>query len=212
MPKCVSEIMTEDVLAVLPDESIREVAVKMNDFGVGSALVQEDSRLLGIVTERDYLKCVPDMTDDFLESPVSDIMTEKYVFLAPTASIEKAERLMRKGHFRHLPIMENDTLLGVVSSKDIFAAFHNEETIKSKQLEAVKKMIVTYAHELNNPLAIILGHLQQLKGQTEDVAVDRLLSDAKRIVQVVKDIQALDSVDEQEYIGSTKMFKVPHRG
>ena len=103
--------MSSDVLSVEADVSIIEVAERMVERNVGAVLVLDGGRLTGILTERDVLRAVARGLRD--ATRVADCMT------APDDTTEHAAVLMLHGGFRHLPVVEGDNLVGVISIRDL---------------------------------------------------------------------------------------------
>ena len=111
----VAEVMTRDVLSVDPTASIGEAAVKMMDAGVGAVVVMEDMvRLVGIVTERDILRAVAQRARA-AEARVRQWMTESVITIDPETTVDDAAKMMFEKNFRHLPVMKDGRLLGIVS-------------------------------------------------------------------------------------------------
>ncbi|HZD87269.1 MAG TPA: CBS domain-containing protein [Gaiellaceae bacterium] len=111
----VAEVMNSDVLAVDPTASIGEAADKMMAAGVGAVVVMEDMvRLVGIVTERDLMRAVAARARA-AEARVRQWMTESVVTIEPETTVEDAAKMMFERNFRHLPVMKDGRLLGIVS-------------------------------------------------------------------------------------------------
>lgn len=117
----VKDVMTPEPLTVPPATTVAEAATVMGERRIGSALVMDDERLLGIFTERDIVRA---LAQDFgaAERPVSEWMTEEPVTVPPHTAAKDALRTMLEGGFRHLPVTEGDRVLGVVSIRDLSAA------------------------------------------------------------------------------------------
>jgi CBS domain-containing protein len=109
--------MSRDLLSVEPGMSLTEVAQRMVDKDVGAVLVTEDERLIGIFTERDVLRAVARGID--AGTTVSDWMTRNPETLDPGDTTEHAAVLMIHGGFRHLPVTENDEIVGMLSIRDL---------------------------------------------------------------------------------------------
>lgn len=114
----VREAMTEVVLTVPEATTIGEVASLMAQRRVGSALVMDGQRLLGIFTERDIVKA---LSQDNLavRQPIGHWMTPDPQTIDPDAAVEEALQMMVAGNFRHLPIVEGGRLVGVLSMRDL---------------------------------------------------------------------------------------------
>ncbi len=113
----VSSHMSRDLLTVSAGVPITEVAKRMVSRDVGAVMVMEDERLVGILTERDVLRAVAGGLDD--TTLVSDCMTRDPDTLESDESTRQAATLMIHGGFRHLPIMEDDEIVGMLSIRDL---------------------------------------------------------------------------------------------
>ena len=111
------EHMSRDLLTVEPAERLGEVAQRMVDRDVGAALVTEGSRLTGILTERDVLRAVAKGIAD--DTTVSEWMTRDPETMAPDEPTLHAAVLMIHGGFRHLPLLDGDEVVGMLSIRDL---------------------------------------------------------------------------------------------
>jgi CBS domain-containing protein len=109
--------MSSDLLSVESSLSIEEVAQRMVERNVGAVLVLDDGRLAGIMTERDVLRAVARGLGDAIR--VGDCMTAHPETIAPDDTTEHAAVLMLHGGFRHLPVVEGDDVVGVISIRDL---------------------------------------------------------------------------------------------
>ena len=112
------ELMSRDLLTVVPEDTLGQAAEKMAGRGVGAALVMDGGRLVGILTERDLLAAVAARVQTS-EAPVSEWMTEKPVTVPEATSIERAASIMVKNGFRHLPITDGGRTIGIISLRDV---------------------------------------------------------------------------------------------
>ncbi len=116
----VREVMSTDLVTVQPSTMTIEAVAAMSKAGVGSVLVVEDDALLGIFTERDVLRAFDRMhADPARVSPISKGMTSDPQTIAPDATVGEAMDRMLDGGFRHLPVIDGDTLVGIVSMRDL---------------------------------------------------------------------------------------------
>ena len=122
----VGELMTRDVLTVDPADTIGEAAERMVDLGVSSAVVSDYGRLIGILTERDLTRAVAGRVHTS-EARVREWMTPDPVTLPKDAPAEEAARVMLERKFRHIPIVEDEHTIGIVSIRDV-ARWSTEET------------------------------------------------------------------------------------
>jgi CBS domain-containing protein len=111
--------MSRDLLTVDAALPLAEVAARMVERSVGAVLVLDDERLAGILTERDVLRAVARGIRD--DAVVRDWMTSDPDTIEPGETTEHAATLMMHGGFRHLPVMEGDTVVGILSIRDLMA-------------------------------------------------------------------------------------------
>src|SRR5436189_4331110 len=110
--------MTEDVLAVAPEDTMGEVAAKMVDRGVGAVVVRDFGRLIGVLTERDIMPAVAARTHSS-DARVREWMTADPITATPDTTVEEAANTMFDRGFRHLPIVDGERAIGIVSIRDV---------------------------------------------------------------------------------------------
>lgn len=115
------EIMSRDVIAVAPEDTLGEAAERMAGDNVGSAAVLEHGRLIGILTERDILKAVAGRVHSS-EARVREWMTPDPITAGEDTPAEEALETMMEHGFRHLPVLEGERTIGIVSIRDVMRA------------------------------------------------------------------------------------------
>jgi CBS domain-containing protein len=115
------DLMTERVVATTAETSVTDAARAMAESKVGSAVVMQGSWLTGILTERDVLRAAAS-GEDLTTSPVSKWMTPDPQSAALDTQVDDAAQVMLLNGFRHLPVVEDNEVRGVVSLRDLFAA------------------------------------------------------------------------------------------
>lgn len=136
--KKVKELLREKgpgVWSIGPDASVYDAITLMAEKNVGALLVLEDNRLVGVVSERDYARKVILAGRSSTDARVSDVMTSRVVFADPAETVEECMALMTDKHIRHLPVMEDGELLGMVSIGDLVKAVIAEQKFIIEQLE-----------------------------------------------------------------------------
>ena len=121
----VREVMTPNPVTMPPTATVKEAVATMADRDIGSVLVvDEDGRLVGIVSERDVIRRVLAQGRSLEDTRLADIMTPNPVSVDPEATVEEALRAMARLRVRHLPVVDKETgrLVGIVSIRDIEAA------------------------------------------------------------------------------------------
>jgi CBS domain-containing protein len=113
----VAEHMTRDLLTVAPRDELGDVIRRMADRNVGAVLVTDGGRLIGILTERDVLRAVA--AGDDLGREVRERMTHNPDTIESSDSVEHAAVLMIHGGFRHLPVVDGGTPVGILSIRDL---------------------------------------------------------------------------------------------
>ena len=114
------DIMTSDVFTASPDTPVAEVAKSMVKGRFGSAVVTQSSMPVGIFTERDVLRAAASGTD-LTMSRISEWMTRDPETVGPDLDSEEAAQIMLSRGFRHLPVLEGNAVVGIVSLRDVLS-------------------------------------------------------------------------------------------
>ncbi|HRH94763.1 MAG TPA: CBS domain-containing protein [Prosthecobacter sp.] len=134
--KTLLEHKGREVWTIAPDVTVYEAIKMMSDKNVGALPVLEGTRLVGMISERDYMSKVMLKGKSSKETPVSDIMTRDVVTVGPDHNVSRCMEIITENHIRHLPVVDGDELLGIVSIGDLVRWIIATQKMTIEQLEA----------------------------------------------------------------------------
>jgi CBS domain-containing protein len=114
-------VMRREYITVAPEDTLGEVAQKMVEVNTGAVLVKDHGRLIGILTERDMLKAMAGRVHTS-DARVREWMTADPITASPSLPVQAAAEIMLEHGFRHLPVLEGETVVGVVSLRQAVGA------------------------------------------------------------------------------------------
>jgi CBS domain-containing protein len=117
----VGDLMSDPSCVVDPETTLAEATTMMGERRVGSALVMDSTHLAGILTERDIVRAMS-TAHDAPARPVIEWMTKNPTSTSPDTPVREALRIMVEGGFRHLPIIDGEAVVGILSMRDIAKA------------------------------------------------------------------------------------------
>ena len=123
------------VWSTTPDTSVFDALTMMAEKNVGALPVLENDRLVGIFSERDYARKIILKGKSSRETSVREIMTARVISISPGETIERCMALMTEKHFRHLPAVENDRLIGIISIGDVVKSVIEEQEATISHLQ-----------------------------------------------------------------------------
>ncbi|HLF34767.1 MAG TPA: CBS domain-containing protein [Cyclobacteriaceae bacterium] len=138
MRSTVKEILDEKggtVWTMNSDESVYDALVKMSKKDIGALCVMENGKFAGIFTERDYARKVVLFGKSSKESTIGDLMTREVAVINQDTTIEECMTLMTKKRVRHLPVMEGDKFIGIISIGDVVNRIIKDQELTIKNLE-----------------------------------------------------------------------------
>ena len=122
------------VHSIGPDDSVYDALQRMADKGIGALLVMEGDRIVGIVTERDYARKIALKGRTSALTHVRDVMTTSVMFVKPSQTSEECMALMTDNRLRHLPVVKDDKLVGLISIGDLVKDIISEQKFVIEQL------------------------------------------------------------------------------
>ncbi|MDB5359210.1 MAG: putative signal-transduction protein with domain [Rhodospirillales bacterium] len=123
------------VHSVTPETSMFQAITLMAEKNIGALLVAEGETIRGIVSERDYARKIILAGRSSRETPVRDVMTSPVMYVGPATSTQECMALMTGKRLRHLPVMENGKLLGMISIGDLVKDIISEQSFMIEQLQ-----------------------------------------------------------------------------
>jgi CBS domain-containing protein len=124
------------VLTIRPDATVYDAVASMAEHDVGALVVLgDDGKLAGLISERDYARKIILAGRASRQTRVEDIMTREVMCVAPGQRIDSCMALMTRKHVRHLPVLENDQLAGIISIGDVVKAIIEDQQFTIEQLE-----------------------------------------------------------------------------
>ena len=123
------------VWSISPDASVYDAVKLMAEKGIGALVVVEQAKSVGLLSERDYARKVILMGRSSKETKIREIMTTQVIFADPDQSVQECMTIMTEKHIRHLPVMEDDHLIGVISIGDLVKTIIAEQQFVISQLE-----------------------------------------------------------------------------
>jgi CBS domain-containing protein len=127
--------LSNNTYSVQPEQTVLEALALMAEQNIGVVLVMEGDQLRGIFSERDYARKGIIQGREAKNTPISDVMTADVITISPDQSIETCMQLMSQKKFRHLPVVKNERVIGVVSIGDLVTAIIREQEFRIQSLE-----------------------------------------------------------------------------
>lgn len=128
------EVKGQKVWSIGPDDRVYDAVALMADKEIGALVVQEQGKLVGLISERDYARKVILKGRASKETQVRDIMTTRVVYTHPDQTVEECMAVLTDRRVRHLPVMEQGRLIGIISIGDLVKAIITEQQFIIDQL------------------------------------------------------------------------------
>lgn len=134
----IGELLDEkgrDVWSISPDSTVLDAIRLMAEKGVGALTVVDEDRLVGIMSERDYARKLVLEGKSSKDTPVRDIMTLRVIYAQPHQTVEDCMAIMTENRIRHMPVLEDDSLIGMLSLGDLVKVIISQQKSIIEELE-----------------------------------------------------------------------------
>ncbi len=118
-----------------PDDTVFQALQLLAEYEVGALMVMDRGKLVGVISERDYTRKIALQGRNSKDTPVSDIMTREVLTVTPATGTRKCMALMSEKKIRHLPVIDGDTVVGMISVRDILDDIIADHEATIAQLE-----------------------------------------------------------------------------
>ena len=135
MVRHILEVKGQDIWSISPGASVFDALRMMSDKDVGALLVMEGEQMVGIMSERDYARKVVLLGKTSRDTRVEEIMSKKVYTIHPDQTLEEAMDLMNRQRIRHVPVVDGERILGVISIGDVVKAIIFKQRAAIKNLE-----------------------------------------------------------------------------
>ena len=125
----------QTIHTIAPDATVFDAVTRMVDNNVGAVLVIEDDVIKGIMTERDYLRFITEQGRTARDTPVRELMTTKVIYATPETTLNEAMAIMTEARIRHLPVMTEGRLMGIISIGDLVKQISSDQQVHIRTLE-----------------------------------------------------------------------------
>jgi CBS domain-containing protein len=137
--KTIKELLNDKgdrpIHSVEPDDTVFTAVSKMVEMNIGAMLVMEGSQIKGIMTERDYLRFITAQGQTARDTPVRELMTKKIIYVTPDTRINEVMGIMTTERIRHVPVLHDGGLLGIVSIGDVVKQISQDQELHIRTLE-----------------------------------------------------------------------------
>lgn len=195
----VKEIMTRDVISISPKYSIKESVNVMTENGIGSLpIVDKEGKLVGIVTERDFALA---LAGSLSNETVGDIMVKDVITTTLGTPIESCSKIMVRNNLRRIPVVEEDKLVGIVTSTDIIRFFGDKEMFASMTSTSGLDVLKRQISDIVKPNISVTESYVKL-GDLCDLLAEKNIGG----VPVVDDDKLVGIITERDILNAVKRY------
>lgn len=133
--KDIIKVKGSTVFSIDPEKSVKDAVDMLITYNIGSLLVMENAHPIGIFTERDILRIVVSSADRLSEIPVREVMSRNLIISQLEDEVGDAMHVMTSKHIRHLPVLADDRIAGMVSIGDLVKSQHDEKEVTIRYLK-----------------------------------------------------------------------------
>ncbi|RKZ13255.1 hypothetical protein DRQ50_10725 [bacterium] len=127
---------TGEVQMVGPEDTVFDAVTRMVEMNIGAVLVSENNVIVGIISERDYLRFITVQGRTARNTPVKEVMTAKVIYVTPDTSLDEVMAIMTGKRIRHIPVLIEGKLQGIVSIGDVVKQIASDQQVQIRTLEA----------------------------------------------------------------------------
>ncbi len=129
------EKLHQEIYRICPDATVLEAITLMAEKGIGALVVMHEDRVVGILSERDYMRKITLMERTSFNTTVNEIMTPNVITVSSSHTVDQCLELMTDRHLRHLPVIDQDKLVGFISIGDLVKAAMEDQHKLIEQLQ-----------------------------------------------------------------------------
>ncbi len=129
------EKLHQEIYRIRPDATVLEAITLMAEKGIGALVVMHEDRVVGILSERDYMRKITLMERTSFNTTVNEIMTPNVITVSSSHTVDQCLELMTDRHLRHLPVIDQDKLVGFISIGDLVKAAMEDQHKLIEQLQ-----------------------------------------------------------------------------
>ena len=127
---------TGPIYSMVPDDTVFDAVVRMVEHNIGAMFILEESVIVGVLSERDYLRFIAAKGRTARDTPVKDVMTRKVIYVTPDTGLDDVMSIMTEQRIRHVPVLSEGRLMGIVSIGDVVKQIAKNQKVKLNTLEA----------------------------------------------------------------------------